>query len=116
MRYKIDFASMEWNTHAAGVRMKVHKEGGRQVRLVEFTKDFVETDWCTRGHAGYLLEGSMEINFGGFVEAFKPGDGVFIPSGPEHKHIARVLTEKAVLILIEEIGESPCPADSAADA
>jgi hypothetical protein len=40
-QHKIDFESMEWETPAAGVRFKVYRQGGRKLRLVEFTKEFV---------------------------------------------------------------------------
>ncbi|MHC4707131.1 MAG: hypothetical protein ACYS8I_08610, partial [Planctomycetota bacterium] len=47
-------------------------EGGRKLRLVEFSKEFVEPDWCSRGHIGYVLEGQMEVNFDGKVIVFGP--------------------------------------------
>ena len=102
-QYKIDFESMEWQSPAAGVRFKAFEQSGRKLRLVEFSKEFVEQDWCTKGHIGYLLEGQMEINFDGKVITFGQGDGVFIPAGKKHKHRAKVLTDTIKGILIEEI-------------
>ena len=100
-QYKIDFESMKWQTPAAGVRFKAYEQGGRKLRLVEFSKEFVEQDWCTKGHIGYVLEGRMKIDFDGKVTVFGPGDGVFIPAGEKHK--AKVLTDTATAILVEEI-------------
>ena len=100
-QYKIDFESMEWETPAAGVRFKAYEQGGRKLRLVEFSKEFVEKDWCTKGHIGYVLEGRMEIDFDGKTLAFGPGDGVFIPAGEKHK--AKVLTDTATAILVEDV-------------
>jgi quercetin dioxygenase-like cupin family protein len=102
-KYRINFKSMNWETHAAGVRMKVHRGDEMQLRLVEFGKEFVEPDWCKRGHIGYLLEGKLEVNFNGTLEIFEPGDGVFIPPGEEHKHVGRVLTDKVKLIFVEAV-------------
>ena len=99
---KIDFTSIPWEMPADGVRFKAYKQNGKQVRLVEFTDKFVETDWCTKGHIGYILEGQMEIDFDGTKEIFGPGDGVFIPEGEKHKHKGRVLTEKFKVILVED--------------
>ncbi|MHC4131034.1 MAG: cupin domain-containing protein [Planctomycetota bacterium] len=100
-RYKIDFESMEWESPAVGVSFKAYEQDGRRLRLVEFTKDFVEPDWCTKGHTGLILEGQMKIDFNGNVIEFGPGDGVFIPAGEEHKHKGRVLTDKVKIILVE---------------
>jgi len=103
-QYRIDFESMEWEVPADGVRFKAYGQCGRKLRLVEFSKEFVESDWCTKGHIGYILEGQMEIDFNGKKEVFSPGDGVFIPAGEEHKHKGRVLTDKVKAILVENEG------------
>jgi quercetin dioxygenase-like cupin family protein len=101
-QYKIDFESMEWETPADGVRFKAYEQDGRKLRLVEFAKEFIEPDWCTKGHIGYILQGEMEINFDGKVIMFSEGDGLFIPAGEKHKHKGRVLTDKIKVILVEE--------------
>jgi quercetin dioxygenase-like cupin family protein len=101
-QYKIDFASMQWEAPAVGVRFKAYQQDGRKLRLVEFNKGFVEPDWCRKGHIGYILEGRMEIDFNGKVIVFKPGDGIFIPAGEKHKHKGRVLTDKVKIILAED--------------
>jgi len=100
---KVDFESMAWESPAEGVRFKAYEQGGRKLRLVEFAKEFVEPDWCTKGHIGYILEGEVEIDFDGNVIVFSPGDGVFIPAGEEHKHKGRVLTDKVKAILVEDV-------------
>lgn len=53
---KIDFNSIPWEIPAYGVRFKAYKQNGKQVRLVEFTDKFVETDWCTKGHIVYSIQ------------------------------------------------------------
>jgi quercetin dioxygenase-like cupin family protein len=102
-QYKIDFESMKWETPAAGVRFKACEQGGRKLRLVEFSKEFVEQDWCIKGHIGYILEGQVKIDFDGKTISYGPGDGIFIPAGEKHKHKAKVLTDTATAILVEEI-------------
>ncbi|NQT02548.1 MAG: cupin domain-containing protein [Planctomycetes bacterium] len=101
--YRIDFESMAWESPADGVKVKAYEQDGKKLRLVEFSKEFVEPDWCTKGHIGYILEGQMEIDFDGDKEVFGPGDGVFIPAGQEHKHKGRVLTDKVKAILVEDV-------------
>ena len=100
-QYKIDFESMAWEEPAEGVRFKAYEQDGKKLRLVEFAREFVEPDWCTKGHVGYILEGQIEIDFDGNVVVFKSGDGVFIPEGQKHRHKGRVLTDKVKAILVE---------------
>ena len=101
-KYKIDFESMEWEVPADGVRFKAYEQDGKKLRLVEFSKEFVEPDWCIKGHIGLILEGQIEIDFDGKKKVFGYGDGVFIPAGEEHKHKGRVLTDKVKAILVED--------------
>jgi quercetin dioxygenase-like cupin family protein len=102
-RYKVDFDSKSWETPAEGVRFKAYQQGDKRLRLAEFTKEFVEPDWCTKGHIGYVLEGQIQIDFGGKAIRFSPGDGIFIPAGEKHKHKAKVLAEKVKVILVEDV-------------
>jgi quercetin dioxygenase-like cupin family protein len=102
-KYRIDFETVPWEMPAVGVRFKAHEQEGRKLRLAEFTKEFVESDWCTKGHIGYVLEGQMEIDFDGKVIVFGPGDGLFIPAGEKHKHKAIVSTDKLKIILVEDV-------------
>ena len=101
-QYRIDFESMEWESPAVGVRFKAYEQNGRKLRLVEFSKEFVEPDWCRNGHIGLILEGQVEIDFNGNKVLFGPGDGIFIPAGEKHKHKGKVLTDKLKAILVED--------------
>lgn len=101
--YRVDFESMVWEQSAGGVKYKAYERGGRRLRLAEFTRGFVEPEWCTKGHSGYVLEGEMEVDFQGRMVAFRAGDGLFIPPGDEHGHKARVLTDTVRVVLVEDI-------------
>ncbi|PXF61701.1 MAG: hypothetical protein C4B59_02255 [Candidatus Methanogaster sp.] len=74
--YLIDFKNMEWETPAPGVRYKAHTHDNHKIRLLEFTEEFVEDDWCTKGHTGYIVEGNLLINFNGRLSTFRAGDWV----------------------------------------
>ena len=101
--YQVVFESLPWVEPAPGLRFKAYRQGGKQLRLAEFTEAFVEPDWCTNGHVGYVLEGQLEIDFGGRTAVFNPGDGIFIPPGEEHKHKGKALTDVVRLVLVEEV-------------
>ena len=100
---KIDFESIPWENPAPGMRVRTCEQGGKRVRLVEFSREFVEPDWCPKAHIGYVLEGMLEINFAGRLVLFRPTDGLFVPGGEESKHKARALTEITRLLLVEDI-------------
>ncbi len=100
----INFEDMDWERPAPGVRQKVHTVGDRRIRLVEFSEGFVELDWCTRGHVGYVLEGNMSVDFDGKIIDFKAGDGINIPKGAENRHKAKIaMGKRALLLLFEEV-------------
>ncbi|HVF55767.1 MAG TPA: hypothetical protein VM934_06430 [Pyrinomonadaceae bacterium] len=99
---RIDFAGLSWEQARAGVRSKLFARDGRQLRLVEFTNEFVEHDWCTRGHVGYVLEGEVEISFDGRTEKFARGDGIFITGGEAERHKAQVTEGQFVRLLLVE--------------
>ena len=98
-----DFTSIPWEIPAKGARFKSYKQNGKQVRLVEFTDELVETDWCTKGHIVYILEGKLEVNFNGNVVVFNKGDGLFILAGEKDKHIGKALTKVVKMIFVEDL-------------
>lgn len=86
-----------------GLRHKVFEHGERRLRLVEYTEE-MEPHWCENGHVGCVLAGCLEIEFAAETLAFSPGDGVFIPSGREHRHMGRVLSGPVRVLFVEEVG------------
>jgi len=101
-QYRIDFNSMNWETPAAGVRQKVVVQDDKQLRLLEFSKGFIELEWCTKGHIGFILDGQLEINFGGMSVVYGPGDVATIPDGENHKHKAKSITETVTIFVVEK--------------
>lgn len=86
----------------AGLRFRAMGQGGRRLRLVEYTKE-MEPHWCENGHIGYVLDGKFEIKFDNETAVYEPGDGVFIPPGAEHKHMGRCLTEVVKAVFVEDV-------------
>jgi quercetin dioxygenase-like cupin family protein len=104
LEYRADFESIPWQSPLPGMRFRIHEQDGRRLRVVEYSNDFVEPDWCRNGHVGYVLEGEVEIDFNGRLVRFGAGDGIFIPPGDEHKHKARILSEIVRVVLFESAG------------
>jgi quercetin dioxygenase-like cupin family protein len=100
--YKIDFAKIDWESSIAGMRHKYIDQGGQRIRLVEYSKE-MPPHWCEKGHYGYLIEGQMEIEYENANIIYNPGDGIFIPDGPDHKHRGKALTEKVLIFFMEKV-------------
>lgn len=100
---KINFAELPWEESDVGARFKAVIRESRKLRLVEFTSDFVEHDWCVKGHAGYVLDGELEITFSDRTERFAAGDGILIVGGEDERHKAKVIGSVVRLILVEEV-------------
>lgn len=101
--YKVSFEDMEWQQVRPDVRQKVHCQGSRQIRLVEFATSQGAEHWCETGHIGYVLKGSLRISFDGNVVSFATGDGLFIPAGPESKHRSVSIAAGTQLLMIEDV-------------
>ena len=102
MDYLVRFAQIPWKPTMTGVRCKIHKQETRQVRLVEYSKH-MEPHWCEKGHFGYILDGEFEIQFPSGGHRFLAGDGVFIPAGHDHRHMAKVLSDRVLAVFVEDV-------------
>lgn len=102
-QHRILFDEIEWQSPQPGARFKVFRDGKRQVRLLELTSEFVETEWCEKEHAGFVVEGELEIDFSGRLVRFPQGSALVIPPGAQHAHKARAVTDTVRLFLVEEL-------------
>ena len=98
----IEFTAMQWESPAAGIRVKDVLIGDHRIRLIEFSEEFVETDWCRTGHIGFVIDGELEIDFDGRIVCLTAGDGLFIPPGEPSKHKAVAPNGKATLFVVEK--------------
>ena len=102
VQYQVDFDKLEWESPLVGVRHKVIDQNNLCITLVEYSKA-MPPHWCEKGHYGYLIEGEMEMEYEKSKMIYESGDGIFIPDGPDHKHRARVLSEKVLVFFIEKV-------------
>lgn len=100
--YKVNFENMAWESPMKGLRFKAFRMKDKQLRLVEYTQE-MEHHWCEKGHYGYVLKGQFEIEYPNQTVLYNPGDGIFIPDGPEHKHMGKPKTEMVRVIFVEDI-------------
>ena len=102
-QHRILFDALEWQNGIHGARFKEFVSGNKQLRLLEITSEFIEPDWCEKGHVGFVTKGELEIDFHGHQVRYPEGSGVLIPAGSESGHKARSLTPTVQLFLVEDI-------------
>lgn len=102
-QYRILFDELEWQDGIPGARFKAFRSGNKQIRLLEFTSEFIEPDWCEKGHVGFVIDGELEIDFRGTVVCYPTGSALFIPPSLLSAHKARSVTSKVLLFLVEEL-------------
>jgi len=102
-QHKVIFDTLDWESLQPGVRYKRYKSDDKQIRLVEYDKSFNEQVWCIIGHMGYVIEGEIQIDFNGENINYRPGDAIFILPGEAHKHKLKVVSDKAILFLVEDV-------------
>ena len=99
---RLQFSDLPWEAPAPVVRQKVVIRGKQRLRIVEFTDAFVEEDWCTAGHVGYVLSGTMEVSFDGHMQRFQAGDGLWIEAGEASRHKVTMQPGTSVELLLFE--------------
>ena len=102
MTYKVNFNNVPWEYPMKGLRCKAVQQGDKQLRLVEYNTE-MEHHWCEKGHIGYVLEGRFEIEFIKEKCIYEPGDGIFIPSGSEHRHMGKPLSSVVKVVFVEDV-------------
>jgi mannose-6-phosphate isomerase-like protein (cupin superfamily) len=98
----IEFQSLPAQASAPGISARAFTQFGKQIRLLEITRDFVEEDWCLKGHAGYVIEGELEIDFDGETIIYRAGDGLLIQPGEASRHKPKALSPIVKLFLVED--------------
>ena len=102
VRYKVEFDKLEWESPIEGVRHKYIDQNNLRMRLVEYSKA-MPLHWCEKGHYGYLIDGQLEIEYENAKITYKPGDGIFIPDGADHRHRGKALTERVLIFFMEKV-------------
>jgi hypothetical protein len=103
--FKVDFNAMAWDEGRPGMRHKVYREGGRLVRLVEFSSSEGFDHWCEQGHIGHVLMGGLKIEFDDEVLDFRAGDGLFIPAGKASAHRSVSIIHGTRLLMVEDAAD-----------
>jgi mannose-6-phosphate isomerase-like protein (cupin superfamily) len=82
----IQFDALPWETPSPGVKQKIVIKDHQRLRLLQFDDQFVEEQWCTKAHVGFVVSGTMTIDFDGTIKQYVKGDGLWIDAGESQKH------------------------------
>lgn len=98
---RAEFETVAWESPAPKIRFKAVRRNGVQLRLLEFSRGFVEHDWCTKRHIGYVLAGELALEMPEGTVRLRAGEGIVLP-GAKTKHKATALTDTVTLFLVED--------------
>lgn len=101
----VPFATHPLEDEAPGIASRAVELNGVRWALVEYDPNVLREEWCTEGHAGYVLAGDVTYEFEGRDEPLHVtvGEGFSLPGGDAHR--GRAGADGARLFLIDrEIG------------
>lgn len=102
MLYKRSLPDTPWTNPLSGLCKRRLELGSKRLRVVEYSAAMTP-HWCDRGHVGYVASGTLNIQFdSGDIVNYYPGDGILIPSGAEHRHMARVIRGPVRVVYAED--------------
>ncbi len=100
LKYLIEFKKIKWQQKIPGIKFKEYNANNKTIRLVEFSHELIEEDWCKNGHLGYVIDGKAKVLFhNGSKAVFKKGDFINIPEGEKDKHKTKIKKGEKALIL-----------------
>ena len=102
--YIVRFADVEWQSPGEFMRHKVFDCGAQRMRVMELQRGMQHPEWCPKGHAGYILEGKLSLEFEDGTVVLGPGDAFLVPSGTAAQHRPTPATDRLVMVLVESVG------------
>jgi len=84
-KYLTLFKDIEWDTATVGMSQKTITYEKKTIKLVRFTNEFGEDDWCTKSHKGQIVSGTLRVTFYGKIKNYKTGSQLIISEAESHK-------------------------------
>jgi quercetin dioxygenase-like cupin family protein len=83
----IRFAELSWAQDVPGIRARETYIKGRRWAIVEYAAGARREEWCVDGHAGLVVNGSVEYEFedGGKPLTVSTGDAFALATGRAHR-------------------------------
>jgi len=80
----IPFPTMPWQPGAHPLERKKH-DTSHSVTILEFEPGFLDPNWCERGHVGYVLSGSVRLEYEKEATFLGEGEAFVIGAGTRHR-------------------------------
>lgn len=80
----IRFPSLAWEQGGHPLERK-KKDADHPVTLLEFAPGFLDPAWCRGGHAGYVLSGSLRMEYEDGADVLGQGDAFWIEGAVPHR-------------------------------
>src|SRR3954471_10081333 len=98
----IELAAQAWHDDGPGIRAKEAHADGSRWAVVEYASGARREEWCTDGHRGFVLDGSIEYEFddGGEPLRLRAGQAFVLAAGRGHRG-ANTAGEATRLFLID---------------
>jgi hypothetical protein len=83
----VALAQIPWADDVPGIRARETLVKGRRWAVVEYAPGAMRREWCTDGHLGFVLQGSVEYEFGdgGAPLVVAEGDAFTLSTGRRHR-------------------------------
>ncbi len=83
----LDFGTTEWADDQPDIHSQALSALGQRWAIVEYEAGAGRAEWCTDGHRGYVLAGSIEYEFddGTPPLAITQGQGFWLAAGTGHR-------------------------------
>jgi len=102
----VPFCTIDWSKLKPTVQpdkngdviSRVFEMGNIRVRVVEFPPDYQADEWCSKGHAVYVLEGELITELADGQKIILPAGTSFVVADDHGSH--RAYTEKSTKLFI----------------
>jgi len=81
---KLSFTTMEWTQGGHPLERK-KAVAEVPVAVLEFAPGFRDPNWCERGHSGYVISGTLELELAEDRLVIEEGEGFEIDRGTPHR-------------------------------
>jgi quercetin dioxygenase-like cupin family protein len=83
----IQFDTIAWEDDVPGITDRAAQIDGARWAIVEYAAGASREEWCSDGHRGLVLSGSIEYTFEDGRKAIAPrsGDAFSLPGGVAHR-------------------------------
>jgi len=83
----IDFDALAWEAEAPGIRSRAQELEGSRWAMVEYGPSVRREEWCTDGHRGWVIAGTIEYEFDDGHAPLRAATGVAfrLPGGVGHR-------------------------------